>query len=425
MLERIWSDSDRQAIRCTGTRVGTAGVGSHSSAARRINGRVVLHGQCRRNDGSIRPVTVGRLSLLLALLGLLGFVAADLVGLLPLAFAVLPLGLLLVLVPVRWWRARRGQVEFGLLRHPLHREPRPYLLQAGNHWLFWGLFGAIAIATPTFTLLTGPLGLRLSPGGHRAFTVLLVVAAVVMAVLALVPRRRIDLATNLLVAIGWGFLAVQLVGINRAPSDPVLIDWPLAGEWYVIHGGRSDLINAHYPSSLPLIGPEQADALDVIQVHNGRSFRGDPKQLTSYLAFGQPVLAPGDGIITNLTDTLPDLPIGISDDTHLEGNYLVLDLGGQRYVMLAHLKQGSVLVAVGDMVQRGQPIAQVGNSGDTSEPHLHLQVQNKPTFGPSVQQGLRTYPLLLSDVVLVRGGQHSTPPQADPRRDDRIRQVDG
>jgi murein DD-endopeptidase MepM/ murein hydrolase activator NlpD len=77
------------------------------------------------------------------------------------------------------------------------------------------------------------------------------------------------------------------------------------------------------------------------------------------------------------------------------------------------------------MVQRGQPIAQVGNSGDTSEPHLHLQVQNKPTFGPSVQQGLRTYPLLLSDVVLVRGGQHSTPPQADPRRDDRIRQVDG
>jgi hypothetical protein len=141
-------------------------------------------------------------------LGLLGFVAADLVGLLPLAFAALPVGLLLVLVPVRWWRARRGQLEFGLLRHPLRREHRPYMLQAGNHWLFWGLFGAIAIATPTFTLLTGPLGLRLSPGEHRAFTVLLVVAA----------------------------------------------------------------------------------------VHNGRSFSGDPRQLTSYLAFGQPVLAPGDGI---------------------------------------------------------------------------------------------------------------------------------
>jgi hypothetical protein len=178
--------------------------------------------------------------------------------------------------------------------------------------------------------------------------VVLVVAAVVMAVLALVPRRRVYLATNLLVAIGWAFLAVQLVGINRPPSDPVVIDWPLAGEWYVIHGGRSDLINAHYPSSLPLIGPEQADALDVVQVQNGRSFSGDPKQLTSYLAFGQPVLAPGDGIITDLTDTRPDLPIGTIDNENLEGNCLVLDLGGQRYVMLAHLKQGSARVAVGD-----------------------------------------------------------------------------
>ena len=126
-----------------------------------------------------RSVTVGRLNPLLALLGLLGFVAADLVGLFPLAFAALPLGLLLVLVPVRWWRARRGQLEFGLLRRPLRRELRPYLLQAGNHWLFWGLFAAVAIVTPTFTLLTGPPGLRLSAGGHRAFTVLLVVAAVV------------------------------------------------------------------------------------------------------------------------------------------------------------------------------------------------------------------------------------------------------
>ena len=228
--------------------------------------------------------------------------------------------------------------------------------------------------TPSFTLVTGPLGLRLSPAGHRAFTALLVVAAVVMAALALVPYQRVYVATNLLVAIGWGFLAVQLVGINRPPSDPVVIDWPLAGEWYVFSGGRSDLINAHYPASLPVVGPEQADALDVIQLQNGRSRTGDARQLSSYLAFGQPVLAPGDGIVTAIADTLPDLPVGTSDNKHLEGNYLVLDLGGQRYVMLAHLKQGSARVAMGDRVRRGQPIAQVGNSGSTSEPHLHLQL---------------------------------------------------
>ena len=375
-----------------------------------------------RPAGWTRSVTVGRLNSLLAILGLLGFVAADLLGFLPLALAALPLGLLLVLVPVRFWRARRGQLEYGLLRGPLRGGLRSHLLQAGNHWLFWGLFAAVAVMTPTFAAVTGPLGLRLASGGHLAFTVLLVVAAAVMATLVLVPRQRVYLATNLLVAIGWASLAVGLVGINRPPSDPVVIDWPLAGEWYVAHGGRSDLINAHHVSSLPFIGPEQADALDVVQLQNGRSYVGDPKQLTSYVAFGQPVLAPGDGIVTAVAATLPDLPIGTTDYKNLEGNYVVLDVGGQRHVMFAHLKRGSARVAVGDRVERGQPIAQVGNSGSTSEPHLHLQVQNQSTSGPSTQ-GLRTYPMLLREVELVRGREGSRPMLADPRRDDRIRRI--
>jgi murein DD-endopeptidase MepM/ murein hydrolase activator NlpD len=108
----------------------------------------------------------------------------------------------------------------------------------------------------------------------------------------------------------------------------------------------------------------------------------------------------------------------------MEGNYLVLDLGDRRYVMFAHLKQGGARVAASDRVQRGQPIAQVGNSGSTSEPHLHLQIQNQPTFGPTTLD-LRTYPMLLRDVVLIRGGQQSEPPEADPRRDDRIHRASG
>jgi hypothetical protein len=112
-----------------------------------------------RMVGRARSATAGKLNLLLAMLGLLGFVAADLVGLLPLTLAALPLGL--VLVPVRFWRARRGQLESGLLRRLLRRGLRFYLLQAGNHWLFWGLFAAVAVTTPTFAAVTGPLGLRL------------------------------------------------------------------------------------------------------------------------------------------------------------------------------------------------------------------------------------------------------------------------
>ena len=57
----------------------------------------------------------------------------------------------------------------------------------------------------------------------------------------------------------------------------------------------------------------------------------------------------------------------------------MIDIGGGRYLVLGHLKQGSVTVQVGEIVRRGQPLAAVGNSGHTNEPHLHLQVQDSPT----------------------------------------------
>ena len=116
----------------------------------------------------------------------------------------------------------------------------------------------------------------------------------------------------------------------------------------------------------------------------------DSKRLTSYYAFGKPLLAPAAGRITALLDTRPDLAIGDSDRRHPEGNYLVMDIGGGRYVMMGHLKQGSALVEVGDGVRLGQRLALVGNSGNTSEPHLHIQVQNARASTPPTPAPGRT-----------------------------------
>ena len=77
-------------------------------------------------------------------------------------------------------------------------------------------------------------------------------------------------------------------------------------------------------------------------------------------------------------------------------------------------------MAVGDRVRLGQPLAQVGNSGNTSEPHLHLQVQNVPTFD-GADAGIRTYPILYSDTVLVRDGEEHARGEVDARRNDSIR----
>ena len=78
----------------------------------------------------------------------------------------------------------------------------------------------------------------------------------------------------------------------------------------------------------------------------------------------------------------------------------MLDISGGRYVVLAHLRQDSVTVQVGDLVRLGQPLAAVGNSGHTNEPHLHLQVQDSPT---AKQNADRTYPMAFRNVHITRG----------------------
>src|SRR5918999_1934634 len=100
-----------------------------------------------------RPVALGKINLLLALLALLVLAGTYWMGVLtpflPEALALLVLTLSLVTVASRAWHARRGGLEYGLFRHPLRRELRPYLLQCLNHWLFWASF-ATAILAGTF-----------------------------------------------------------------------------------------------------------------------------------------------------------------------------------------------------------------------------------------------------------------------------------
>src|SRR6266850_5495841 len=99
--------------------------------------------------------------------------------------------------------------------------------------------------------------------------------------------------------------------------------------------------------------------MDIIQVADGSSYRGDKDELTSYYAFGKTLVAPAAGRVTSVLDTRPDLPIGTSDRQHPEGNVLVVDIGNGHYMMMAHIQHGSVLVGVGDHVRLGQPLAKV------------------------------------------------------------------
>src|SRR5918998_4354414 len=103
--------------------------------------------------GRSSPVVLGKVNMLLALLAFLVLAGTYWMGVLtqflPETLALLVLTLSPVTVASRAWHARRGGIEYGLLRHPLRREMRPYLLQCLNLWLFWASFG-VAIVAGTF-----------------------------------------------------------------------------------------------------------------------------------------------------------------------------------------------------------------------------------------------------------------------------------
>jgi hypothetical protein len=356
-----------------------------------------------------RTIVVTKRSLILALWGLVVFVNLYYA----LGYSFLELTAVCVVLPLalaasRAWRARRRQLELGLLRHPLRRELRPHLVQGLNIWLCCGLLGGVLAAGGAHY---ARIGFSLNAAQFNVVITAYAAGLVLLAALAVVPRRRVYLATNVVVALLSGFLAFQLVQISIPRSDAVVLEAPLAGEWFVLNGGHSALLNGH--------SPNESNAVDFQRLGtNGRThIGGADAPLTDYPGFGLPVLAPADGRIVEVTDGYADTPPGTNGD---HPNNLVLDIGSRRYVVMGHLKQGSIRVQVGDVVRQGQPLATVGNTGHTNEPHLHLQVQDSPSGGEDAD---RTYPMVFRNVDITRGGAWPWGDSRELRTGDLIRAI--
>lgn len=144
---------------------------------------------------------------------------------------------------------------------------------------------------------------------------------------------------------------------------------PFDGAWSVVWGGRTIGENYHAANRA------QRFALDLLMISGDTSFKGDGKKPEDYLCWDKPILAPADGTVVSIIENLPDQPIGKTDPANPAGNHVVLDVGGGEFVFLAHLREGSVMVEPGDTVVSGGEIGRCGNSGNTSEPHLHIHMQ--------------------------------------------------
>jgi Peptidase family M23 len=197
-------------------------------------------------------------------------------------------------------------------------------------------------------------------------------------------------------ALGWlwlfGTAGIGLYAVNEAQvafagtllpqGRAVDLGSPLGpGTYFVANGGAAPSVNAHatlLEQSVP--GHRRywgtAHGVDLVAIDHW-GLRADgvmPADPRHYAIFGMPVIAPCAGQVLVAVDGFPDMQVPQVDRAHLAGNHVILRCADVD-ILLGHFRKGSVRVRAGQPLKTGDAIAEVGNSGNTSEPHLHIHAQ--------------------------------------------------
>lgn len=191
---------------------------------------------------------------------------------------------------------------------------------------------------------------------------------------------------------------------------------PFEGRWAVVNGGIDrdtshswDIVTQRYAYDFVIMDTEQ------------RTHKGEGTRPEDYYAFAQPMLAPAAGRVVRVRDGVRDFPSPRPRSGRIDwltrdfrGNFVVIDHGHGEFSFLTHLQQGSICVRRDQEVARGQQIGLCGNSGHSTEPHLHFHVQDHPNFFLAVGLPVRFSDFrfadepkgtLRSDAYLSRGQQ--------------------
>ncbi len=198
----------------------------------------------------------------------------------------------------------------------------------------------------------------------------------------------------------WGPVALLFAALacirppRRDDHAPVEVASPVRGRWTVVHSPASAV------PSHGVRGYGQSHAVDIIHPRPAGTeptypWFGGFERPDTFSSFGQPVHAVAEGVVVRVLDRRRDhlsrtswaafaymtVIDGVRDfggPPAVVGNHVVIDHGGDVYSLYAHVRRGSALVAVGERVAEGAVIGEVGNSGNTSEPHLHFQLMDRP-----------------------------------------------
>ena len=171
---------------------------------------------------------------------------------------------------------------------------------------------------------------------------------------------------------------IPAIPIDRKPV--VVIRPPLTGDNWQAANGPSNT-SAHRRALIPLNGRayiSQRFAIDWVELNpDGKTFHGDPSDNRNYRAYGSEIHSVADGVVTEVKDGIAQNTPGQLPSVTLEtigGNHVIVKIGDGLYAFYAHMQPGSPRVKVGDHVRRGQVLGLLGNSGNSTEPHLHFDI---------------------------------------------------
>ncbi|OJW05147.1 MAG: peptidase M23 [Sphingobacteriales bacterium 44-61] len=177
------------------------------------------------------------------------------------------------------------------------------------------------------------------------------------------------------------YVPEDLPHIERNTTHLIL---PFKDVWTVVWGGDTKEQNYHVESRA------QKNAFDmVIMDATGKSHRNNGKTNEDYYAFGKELFAPCDGEIVLVVDGIKDNTPGESNTMYVPGNSVIIKTANNEYLFFAHFKQYSIKVKQGDQVKQDQLLGLCGNSGNSSEPHLHFHIQNVENI--NIATGVKCY----------------------------------
>jgi murein DD-endopeptidase len=244
-----------------------------------------------------------------------------------------------------------------------------------------------AVARPAPNI---PAASRMQTGpGLRAYVYLWIPTTKAAAPSRLMHRLTFQRARTDSSAAGTDTSSIVLEGTTiPVEREAVVISPPVRGEWAAFNGPSN--ASGHRRLVLALEGhvaSGQRFAIDFLQVDSaGKSYHGDAAKNSNYIAYGTELLAVADGIVAATKDGIPEnvpgansraVPITLET---VGGNFVGIDIGNGKYALYAHVQPASLRVKVGDRVKRGQVIALLGNSGNSTEPHVHFQIADAPAF---------------------------------------------